>query len=61
MPLRDYITRTRKERARELLLATELHVYQIAKQVGIRDPKYFSRLFKDFSGLNPLDYRRLNA
>ncbi len=61
IPLRDYITRTRMERARELLLATGLHVYQIAGEVGIRDPKYFSRLFKDFSGLSPLDYRRLNA
>ncbi|MGA2481326.1 MAG: AraC family transcriptional regulator [Spirochaetia bacterium] len=28
--------------------------------MGYRDPKYFCRVFKEVTGLNPSEYRRAN-
>lgn len=55
--LRDYVTRVRMERARELLISTELMTYQIANVVGIEDAKYFSKLFRSHTGLSPKNFR----
>ncbi len=40
------------------LLAGERTVKEIAAELGYRDSKYFSRLFKDRGGMNPRDYIR---
>ncbi|MDN4481064.1 AraC family transcriptional regulator [Demequina muriae] len=44
-------------RARELLDTTELPVGEIAKAVGMEDPFYFSRQFRQVHGLSPSQYR----
>lgn len=48
----------RIDRARELLLATDLSVREIAEAVGFADQNYFSRLFKKITGKSPRDVRR---
>ncbi|MDD4851444.1 MAG: helix-turn-helix domain-containing protein, partial [Gemmiger sp.] len=56
---KDYMTRVRMENAARLL-GTDKKVYEIAQEVGYSDIKYFSRLFKGFSGSTPNEYREKN-
>jgi two-component system response regulator YesN len=53
----DYVTKSRLEKARELLGTTDLKIYDISCQVGYQDTKYFSRLFKQWMGQTPSQYR----
>jgi len=52
-----YIKNYRLNKAKELLLGTDLKLYEIAKQVGYNDAKYFSRVFKETEGVSPAEYR----
>lgn len=49
----QYLTRLRMERAKELLLTETLSVSEVAGLVGYKDPLYFSRVFKKFTGISP--------
>lgn len=53
----DYLNRVRIGKSRELLESTSMSVAEIGFSVGIRDPYYFSKVFKKFTGVAPLDYR----
>lgn len=53
-----YIKGVRINKAKELLLGTNLKMYQIAERVGYSDPKYFSRVFKAETGQLPAEYRK---
>lgn len=53
-----YIRDFRISKAKELLIGTQLKLYEIAEQVGYTDPKYFSRVFKECTGQLPADYRK---
>ncbi len=53
----DYVTNARIQKAKQLLAATEMKIYDIAVHVGYQDAKYFSRLFKQWTGLLPSQYR----
>ncbi|MCR5106706.1 MAG: response regulator [Lachnospiraceae bacterium] len=53
-----YIKNFRINKAKELLIGTSLKLYEIADRVGYSDPKYFSKVFKDTTGLLPADYRK---
>lgn len=55
--LNETITRKRIEKAKELMLQDQLHLYQISKMVGIEDQNYFSRIFKKYCGMRPVEYR----
>ncbi|MBM7565074.1 response regulator transcription factor [Paenibacillus sacheonensis] len=44
--------------AKELLLATNHPVYWIAERCGFTDQRYFSKLFKEQTGLLPSEYRQ---
>ena len=46
------------KKAAELLHTGELTAEQIAVELGIDDPYYFSRLFKSFYGVPPGKYKR---
>ena len=50
-----YLTGQRMERAKQLLL-TPLSMKEVARQVGYRDEHYFSRVFKQSSGIAPTRY-----
>ncbi|MBQ6449002.1 MAG: response regulator [Bacillus sp. (in: Bacteria)] len=53
----DYITKTRLKKATDLLETTDLKIYDIAVQLGYQDTKYFSRLFRQWYGYTPSQYR----
>lgn len=54
----DYLGRLRMERAIALLNETEKKAYQIAEEVGIIDPHYFSVCFKKHTGVSVNQYRK---
>lgn len=56
----DYLTSVRLENAKHLLRTTSESIAEIAKKVGYRDPKYFSRVFKRYEGCSPGEYRKGN-
>ena len=53
-----YIKNYRLQKAKELLLGTDLKLYTIASRVGYSDAKYFSRVFKESEGVLPGEYRK---
>jgi two-component system response regulator YesN len=53
----DYITKCRMGKAKELLETTDIKVYDISSRLGYQDTKYFSRLFKQWYGQSPSQYR----
>lgn len=56
--LSEVILRTRLKEAMDLLRTTLEPVSVIAGKTGYADVQYFSRVFKQFTGLTPLEYRR---
>ncbi|MCL2511750.1 MAG: helix-turn-helix transcriptional regulator [Bacteroidales bacterium] len=48
------------ERAKGMLLTTDLSVNEIAYSLGFEYPNYFSRLFKNKTGRTPLEFRNMN-
>ncbi len=54
----EYLTALRIERAQRLLRETDLTVTEIGYQLGIDNPAYFTRLFKQNVGVSPKAYRR---
>ena len=54
----EYITSLRIERAKQLLSTTNIPVNQIATAVGIVDYNYFSKLFKQYTELTPVQFRK---
>ncbi|WP_400246153.1 response regulator [Niallia sp. JL1B1071] len=53
----DYLTKTRLEKAKELLLDPNVPLKEIALNIGYKDPNYFSRVFKKETGMSPSEYR----
>ena len=51
----DYLNQIRVNKAVELLRNTELSVKEVCYQCGFQSPQYFSRLFKQQTGLTPRD------
>lgn len=55
----DYVIKIRIQNAKHLLLQTNLSVEDIAEAVGYSDTKYFTKLFKKITKLNPTEFRKL--
>jgi AraC-like DNA-binding protein len=53
----DYFIHLKLQQACLLLLTTEIKIRQIAMDLGYDDPYYFSRLFKKYMKISPLQYR----
>ena len=53
----EYINGKRIERAKELLLTTEKSVKEIAFSVGFAGSKYFTEIFKKYTGMPPGEFR----
>lgn len=56
--LLEFITKERIKKAKQLLLITDLPVYEIAIRTGFQNSSYFSKQFKRIDGSRPLDYRK---
>ena len=54
----EYVQQQRMNRAKRLLLNTDLSIFQVAARIGYEDPYYFSRLFGKTQGLSPSKYRK---
>ncbi|WP_031409168.1 response regulator transcription factor [Geobacillus vulcani] len=54
------LTKTRMEKASELLLSTELPIHEIAERVGYDTQHYFSTAFKKTIGVSPNQYRKMH-
>ncbi len=53
----DYLVKQRMDKAKLLLLTTELKHYEIAESIGISDVNYFSARFKKVIGESPKQYK----
>lgn len=56
--LKEYMEHLLLQKARHLLLHTNLPICRISEQLGFSDPYYFSRFFKKQEELSPREYRR---
>ena len=54
----DLVLSYRIAKAKELLLTTDLPVWEVAEKCGISDPAYFSTLFKKAVGKSPGQLRK---
>jgi YesN/AraC family two-component response regulator len=55
---KSVLTEIRIEKAKKLLVSNlDNKVYEISELVGYEKPRYFSSLFKNMTGLTPLEYR----
>lgn len=57
----EIIRKLRIDRAKRLLLDTDLKLNQIAALTGFSDPKYMSKVFRAEVGMLPNEYRRMNT
>ncbi|MFD0616130.1 response regulator [Paenibacillus sp. GCM10027629] len=55
-----YVKNYRIKQSKSLLLKPQLKIFEISQMVGYSDPKYFSRVFKEVTGLSPAEYRNMN-
>jgi len=53
----QYLITLRMKTAVHLLVTTDLPVLEISEQTGFNDPAYFSRLFRQKTGMSPVGYR----
>jgi len=54
----EYITRRRIQRAKELVISTNLPINEIAEEVGYKTSKYFIKIFKEIEGMTPSTFRK---
>ena len=53
----DFLSKYRIKKAKEILLTTNLKVYEIAHMVGYNDSITFGRAFKKITGTTPNNFR----
>lgn len=54
----SYLKSYRISKAKELLIGTQKKQYEVAREVGYADSKYFSRVFRECTGYSPAEYRK---
>lgn len=53
-----YLSRLRLQNARQLLTRSTLPIRDVARSVGFEDPLYFTKVFRQATGMTPSAYRR---
>lgn len=56
----SYLNELRIRRAQELLLQTDMRIYEISEAVGYSSVEHFNQMFKKKTGTSPTDYRKRN-
>ncbi len=54
-----YAVNLKLDKAKELLMNSDVSVKEVAISVGISDPNYFTRIFAKYAGMSPVKYRKL--
>lgn len=57
---KEWLNRVRIDKAKELILSSDLKYYEIAERVGYKDYKYFSAYFSKLCGLSAKEYKMQN-
>jgi two-component system response regulator YesN len=52
-----WLSRYRVEEAKKLLKSTNMRIYEVAEKTGFSNPYYFSKVFKEYTGLNCKNFR----
>ncbi|QKS72968.1 response regulator [Paenalkalicoccus suaedae] len=60
MTFSEYLTKKRLQKAKTLLLTSDLPIGEIAERVGYQTAKYFIQLFKEYEKTTPSKYRKLS-
>lgn len=53
----EYLSILRIEKSKELLCCTSMQISEIAYKVGFKDYRYFSQIFKKYTGQTPRDFQ----
>lgn len=61
MPPLKYLTTIRTNRAKELLEGTAYTISEVGSIVGYDNPLYFSRIFRNETGMSPKQYRKMRS
>ena len=57
---KEYITKLRLEKAKKLIIETDLSIAEVSDQTGFASQSYFSTAFKNHTGLTPSQYKQEN-
>ncbi|MGI6529536.1 MAG: helix-turn-helix transcriptional regulator [Clostridia bacterium] len=55
-----FVQLIRLEKAKDLILKTDLSIHEIAYKTGFSDAAHLSKTFKKELGYTPIEYRKLN-
>ncbi|MNR05159.1 HTH-type transcriptional regulator GadW [compost metagenome] len=58
MTFREKLQFSRMEKAKELLRDVELPVNAVADQIGYTSPSYFTKHFRSYTGITPVEFRQ---
>ena len=58
MNISDYLLAYRIEKAKELLRSRDLKIYEVAELVGFQSAQHFSSIFKKYTGVSALDFKK---
>jgi two-component system response regulator YesN len=53
----EYVNKCRIDIAKELLSTGEMNVKEVCYKVGYNDPNYFSKVFKKYEGISPVNFK----
>lgn len=53
----EYVNKCRIDIAKELLSTGEMNVKEVCYKVGYNDPNYFSKVFKKYEGVSPVNFK----
>jgi two-component system response regulator YesN len=54
----NYLNQIRIDKAKQLLLESDIKIYEVSEMVGFASLSYFNRTFKGISGKTPNEYRK---
>lgn len=54
----DYLTFIRVEKAKKILVSSDIKIQDLAEKLGYTSSQYFSKVFEKNTGVSPFDYRK---